>query len=84
MKQEFVFGNILRDKVTGFEGMYVGKCEYMTGCTQLRLQPKVKPDGSYVEGLWLDEGKIELIGDGELRKDNVQGKENGADFTPPR
>jgi hypothetical protein len=49
-----VIGRTVRDKVTGFSGIVVGRVEYLTGCNQLLVQPKVL-DGKMVESAWLDE-----------------------------
>ena len=47
------------DKITGFKGVIVGRSAYVTGCTQLLLQPVVKENGEYIEGRWFDENRLE-------------------------
>ena len=47
---EFGFGDVLKDKITGFEGMFTGFSTYSTGCAQLFLTPRVKDDGKHPEG----------------------------------
>lgn len=58
------FSNILgkqgKDKVTGFKGTITGVACYLTGCNQYLLAPKVKKDGSRVDGHWFDETRIEI------------------------
>jgi hypothetical protein len=55
-------GLTARDKYTGFVGLVTGKVEYLTGCTQFLLQPNaLDKDGRPVEGMWLDEDRIEQV-----------------------
>lgn len=42
------------DKITGFRGVCIGYCEYLTGCNQALLSPKVGPDGALRESQWFD------------------------------
>ena len=58
-----MLGKIGRDKVTGFEGVIIGKCEYLTGCNQYGLVPRAI-EGKLGDTAWFDEGRIEIIGDG--------------------
>lgn len=56
-------GKKARDKITGFEGIITGRCQYLTGCDQYGLVPPVR-DGKIEQCQWFDEGRIEVIGDG--------------------
>lgn len=47
-------GIIARDSITGFEGRVTAICEYITGCHQALVQPRVKDDGTFVEPRWID------------------------------
>ena len=58
---EFEFGDLLKDKITGFRGMFTGFSTYSTGCAQLFLTPKVKDDGKYPEGTWIDLDRLEAV-----------------------
>ena len=51
-------GSTAKDLITGFEGIVTGRAEYITGCDQYLLQPKVK-DGAHVEGRWFDDNRLE-------------------------
>jgi hypothetical protein len=71
-----------KDKITGFNGIVVGKCEYLTGCTQFGVQPEVTETGAFVDLRWFDEGR--LIFDKQIfEKEDVKSLENGSDFPPP-
>lgn len=49
-----------KDIITGFNGVIIGKCSYITGCDQYLIQPELK-DGSWVESRWLDENRLEVV-----------------------
>jgi hypothetical protein len=51
----------VRDRVTGFEGIVTGRAEYITGCAQVLVQPKVDQKGAFVEGRWVDETRVEVL-----------------------
>lgn len=68
-------GKKARDKITGFEGIIVCRCTYLTGCDQYGLVPLAK-DGVIKSSEWFDEGRIEVIGDGVALAE-VQSKKKG-------
>jgi len=60
------------DQITGFTGIATGFCEYISGCAQIMLTPRVGTDGAFAAPQWFDEqwlvcvegdGKITLIND---------------------
>ena len=56
-------GGKARDKVTEFEGIITGRAQYLTGCDQYVLAPPLS-DGNFQRSEWLDEGRLEVIGEG--------------------
>jgi hypothetical protein len=59
---EITLGKKYRDQLTGFEGIAVGYCEYITGCNQVLLVPRGNPSKrSEVE--WFDEQRLKHIED---------------------
>lgn len=56
-------GKRARDRVSGFEGVIVGLCEYLTGCNQYGIQPPAK-DGKLDSAQWFDVYRVEIIGEG--------------------
>ncbi len=77
-----IIGRKVRDKVTGFTGMVTGRVEYLTGCNQLLVAPKVKHDGSLVDSAWFDEQRCEIVEDDRLVLDN--GANPGCDREAPK
>ncbi len=55
------FGNEVKDKITGFKGIIIGKVEYITGCDQYLIQPKCKKDGIKPEAVWFDVDRLQVV-----------------------
>lgn len=74
--QEFKMGVKLRDRVTGLEGICTGRLEYMNGCVQFCIKPKVGKDGKVPNGDWIDSQQLEQIGSGISINPRVTGGYN--------
>ena len=58
----FDFGDRIRDKITGFEGIVAAKSEYFNGCKRYGVQGlKLKEDGTVTELEWFDAQQVELL-----------------------
>ena len=68
-------GKEAKDKVTGFQGIIIGKCNYLFGCNQYGISPKCK-DGKIGETAWFDEGRIQILGPG-ISPEEVKVEKNG-------
>lgn len=68
-------GKKAKDKITGFEGIVIGKASYLFGCAQYGLTPEAK-DGKIESTQWFDEGRIEIIGEG-VSPESVKVDANG-------
>jgi len=58
-------GQKVRDIVTGFEGIATAKVEYLNGCIQFCVKPKVT-DGKMLDSEYIDIQQLEIIDDGLL------------------
>lgn len=78
-------GLVYRDKLSGFEGIAMGKCQYLTGCDQTCLKPYGLKDGKLIDGEWFDDMRLELAPNKPSAfKGSTDGEaQNGADFAPP-
>jgi hypothetical protein len=78
LKHEFKYpiGAEVRNKITGFEGIITSRVQYITGCDQYGLQPRVDEKGNHREGIYADEGQLEPVNEG-IKEEEVQGKEKG-------
>lgn len=57
-------GKVVRDKVSGYEGVCTSRVEFMTGCVQYAIQPKVDKDGKLPDVVYFDEGRLEMVSAG--------------------
>lgn len=72
-------GDRCTDVVTGFKGIATGRCEYISGCVQILLLPKVKKDGAHRDGSWFDVERIEVL---EINVVNVKSTPTGGPGHP--
>lgn len=68
------------DTITGFYGTITGYAQYITGCDQVCLTPKVKEDGKMPQGQYIDINRIKLTGG---NKKTVDTKENKGAMDSP-
>jgi hypothetical protein len=74
---DLFFGKKARDKITGFEGIITGKCEFLYGCNQYGITPPAK-ESETKSTQWFDDGRIEIIGEG-VTPESVKTEKNGGD-----
>lgn len=84
MSESIKFGVSAKDKITGLKGIITAKAEYITGCNQYLLQPKVSESGDFKEGKWVDEGRIEIDWhEPVIEISDLKAEENGCDIPAP-
>ena len=67
-------GDKVKDKVTGFTGVATSKVEYLNGCVQFCITPKMKSkDNKMPEGTYIDQQQLEVVG----KKVSVKRKRTG-------
>ena len=57
----FEHGQTVRDIVTRYQGVVTGRADYITGCNQYAVTPRLKSSASAhkeVEGRWFDEDRL--------------------------
>ena len=56
-------GDRVRDRITGFEGVVIARLEYLNGCVQYCVKPKIKPDkpNEQPDGCYIDEKFLEVV-----------------------
>lgn len=82
IKDDLVLGSKVKDVITEFEGVATGIIEYVSGCTQVLVQPKVDKDGKKVDPEWFDIQRLTLIGNEVIILDNYLTP--GFDKEPPK
>ena len=78
---KFELGFKAKDKITGFEGILVGRTNYLFGCDCYGLAPQVYDHEKSKRGdtEWFDEGRIEIIGEG-VKPEDVTTDAPGCDY----
>jgi hypothetical protein len=66
-------GQKVKDTVTGFTGIATSRIEYLNGCVQYCLKPKVDKDGKMQDGIWFDDAQLVVIGKGLCSKKDFKG-----------
>lgn len=56
-----LLGYTFKDRITGFVGIAMGYCEYLSGCNQVLLVPPVTAEGAYRDGQWFDVQRVLLM-----------------------
>jgi hypothetical protein len=78
---KFELGETVKDKVTGFKGVVVGRSNHISGCDTFGVQASTLKDGAPQDPKWFDEPRLESTG---KRMDIVDGRtvKTGADSVP--
>lgn len=76
-------GVTVTDKITGFTGIVLGYVQYISGCNQALVAPKLGPDGALRDSQWFDVQRLEVDPSTmPIRLDN--GATPGFDRAPPK
>lgn len=51
-------GDQVKDSISGFKGIVVGRAEFLYGCVQLSIAPQETKDGRVLDTVWLDEDRV--------------------------
>lgn len=58
---KITLGDKVKDTVTGFTGIAIGKTRWLHGCNRIIVQPEVDKDGKMVEYASFDEPQLEIV-----------------------
>jgi len=62
MNHKIELGQKVRCKVTGFEGIATSRIEFLNGCVQYCVKPKInKKDQKMPEGEFIDQQQLEVV-----------------------
>jgi len=61
MKQKIQLGDKVKDRITGFTGIATSKMEFLNGCIQYEVTPKMGKDNVMPEGTFIDIQSLEVI-----------------------
>lgn len=54
-------GDEVKDEVSGFQGIAVARTEYLNGCVQFEVQPKVNEKMELPDSCFIDEQQLQII-----------------------
>ena len=74
-------GQEVKDRITDFQGIVTGTVQYITGCEQALVQPRMKLSGDFVESRWFDQDRLEVI---EAKPISLKVTAAGPDRQAPR
>jgi len=66
-------GDKVKDKISGFTGIMTAKVEYLNGCNQIGIAPKVDKEGKMRSVEYFDDIQVVLVGKGV----NLESKPTG-------
>jgi hypothetical protein len=73
-------GDKVKDTITGLEGVVLARAEYLTGCSQVNVQPLCDSTNEVKTSYWFDVERIESL---EVAAVKVGARYSGMDVTPP-
>lgn len=59
-------GQKVQDVVTGFEGIATARVEYLNGCVQYCVKPRVDGSGKTQDAEYIDQQQLVVVDDGVL------------------
>ncbi len=84
MENKIVFGNRVKDLVSGFEGIVTGEVTYMNGCQKWAIDGAYNKEKQHTEGVWTDKQQVVKIDDGIADQIAPPKPGGGPMRTPPR
>lgn len=82
MEKHPLLGYKVRDRITGFTGTVTGVVDYLSGCNQALVVPKLKKDGTVADSMWFDVQRLEV--DVRVKRIKLEnGQTPGFDMPPP-
>jgi len=54
-------GDLVKDKITGFEGIVVARTEWLYQCVRISVQPQSLHDGKPIDCQTFDEEQLEVL-----------------------
>lgn len=67
MAQKLKFGDIAKDKITGFTGVVIARTMWINNCDRLTLQPREVKDGKPIGCAGFDEPNLEFVESTEIK-----------------
>lgn len=60
-QHEIQLGSTVKDTISGFKGVAIGRCVWLYGCVRVIVQSQELKDSKPVEPQWFDEAQVQVI-----------------------
>lgn len=70
-------GDVLKDKVTGLQGVVMVRAEYSTGCHHYGIQSQKEVNDGLPDWHWLDQSRLELVKKNAVKFEIPEGTTSG-------
>lgn len=60
-------GDTVKDSITGFQGIAVGRTAWLYGCDRIGVEPREMKDGKTIDIAWFDEARLVVLKAGTIR-----------------
>lgn len=84
MERKFELGEILKDKISGFQGVAMARIEYFTDCVHYGLCPQALINGKSVEWEYFDETRLVKVKGAKKIEKEVRIPTSGIYPNPPQ
>ena len=71
-----ILGALVKDPITGFQGVAVAYTVYLTGCNRVMVQPPIDKDGKIPDAMMIDEETLHILEDSK-ESEEEQPKDRG-------
>lgn len=76
-KEKVELGDLVRDRISGFQGVVICRSDWIYGCTRFGIAPRdLDKDGGVKEAHYLDENQLEMVEKGAVGNSFVPDSEN--------
>lgn len=76
-------GDVARDRISGYEGVAIGRTQWLHGCMRITLQAQGLHDGKPIESASFDEPQLELVKRGSYAPEVRQAQKTGGPRPEP-
>ena len=75
-------GDNVKDLISGFKGIVVGRTDWLYGCTRFGVQGKMDKEGKVQEAQWFDKPQLVVITKAVMKPQKVPAPDYGPRSTP--
>lgn len=81
---KFELGTKVRDVISGYEGVVIGRTEWLYGCHRYTIQARGLKDGKPIDTICCDQEAVELIAESTQADPRQAGELTGGPISAPQ